>query len=166
MLGNVPGSLVYAETEPVSKAKNGLTVSMMRGLDYNDPKWDALLDQIDWGKDKDGILMSFTGAAYATGAIPSIGLPGTVEQDGANGLKVNGAGDGGYDITTKLSENTRKTQKRPPCTSKFRRTWRPLGTICIGKSPSKVRIHSHMEISGLVSFLVLRSEKGFCVLII
>ena len=101
--GNVPGSLVYAETEPVSKAKNGLTVSMMRGLDYNDPKWNDLLDQIDWNKDKNGILMSFTGAAYATGAIPSIGLPGTVEQDGANGLKVNGSGDGGYDMTKSSS---------------------------------------------------------------
>ena len=103
LLGNVPGSLVYAEEMPVSKAKNGLTVSMMRGLDYNDPKWDLLLDQIDWEGDKNGILMSFAGAAYATGAIESIGLPGTVEQDGANGLKVNGAGDGGYDMTKSSS---------------------------------------------------------------
>ena len=101
--GNVPGSLVYAEEMPVSNAKNGLTVSMMRGLDYNDPKWNDLLDQIDWNKDKNGILMNFTGAAYATGAIPSIGLPGTVEQDGAHGLKVNGAGDGGYDMTKSSS---------------------------------------------------------------
>ena len=98
VFGNVPGSLVYAESEPVSKAKNGLTVSMMRGLEYNDPKWNDLLDQIDWDRDKDGILMNFAGAAYATGAIPSIGLPGTVEQDGANGLKVKDAENGGYDM--------------------------------------------------------------------
>ncbi|MBR1814897.1 MAG: glycoside hydrolase family 3 C-terminal domain-containing protein [Lachnospiraceae bacterium] len=103
LLGNTAGSVVYAESMPAEKQKNGLTVSMMRGLSYNDPKWDLLLDQIDWEKDKEGILLSFAGAAYATGAIPSIGLPGTVEQDGANGLKVNGQGDGGYDMTKSSS---------------------------------------------------------------
>ena len=101
--GNVPGSLVYAEQMPTSKADNGLSVSMMRGLSYYDERWEKLLDQINWEKDKDGILMCFTGAAYATGAVSSIGLPGTVEQDGANGLKVNGAGDGGYDMTQSSS---------------------------------------------------------------
>lgn len=102
-LGNVEGSLVYAAQAPTSNAKNGLVLSDLRGLDYYDAKWDALLDQIDWNGDKDGILMSFTGAAYATGAIDSIGLPASVDQDGANGLKVNGAGDGGYDMTKSSS---------------------------------------------------------------
>ncbi len=101
--GNVPGSLVYAEQPPVSKAKNGLTVSMMRGADYYDSRWEQLLDQIDWDADKDGLILSFAGAAYTTGAVESIGLPGTVDQDGANGLKVNGAGDGGYDMTKSSS---------------------------------------------------------------
>ena len=102
-LGNVAGSLVYAAQAPTSSAKNGLVLSDLRGLDYYDAKWDQLLDQIDWNGDENGILMSFTGAAYATGAIDSIGLPATVEQDGANGLKVNGAGDGGYDMTKSSS---------------------------------------------------------------
>ena len=101
--GNVAGSLVYAAQAPASGVKNGLVLSDLRGLDYYDAKWDQLLDQIDWNGDKDGILMSFTGAAYATGAVDSIGLPATVEQDGANGLKVNGAGDGGYDMTKSSS---------------------------------------------------------------
>lgn len=49
--------------------------------------------------------MSFTGAAYATGAIDSIGLPPTVEMDGANGLKVGGmTEDGsGYDMSKSFS---------------------------------------------------------------
>ena len=101
--GNVPGSKVYAAEMPTSNAKNGLTVSMMRGLDYYDPKWELLLDQIDWDADKDGLITSFAGAAYTTGAVNSIGLPATVDQDGANGLKVNGAGDGGYDMTKSSS---------------------------------------------------------------
>lgn len=105
VFGNVEGSLVYAEQAPVSNADNGLVLSQLRGLDYYDPKWDDLLDQINWDDDKDGILMSFTGAAYATGAIDSIGLPPTVEMDGANGLKVGGmTEDGsGYDMTQSSS---------------------------------------------------------------
>lgn len=102
--GNVEGSLVYAAQAPTERAKNGLVLSQLRGLDYYDAKWDALLDQIDWNADKDGILLSFTGAAYATGAIDSIGLPPTVENDGANGLKVGGLADGsGYDMTQSSS---------------------------------------------------------------
>lgn len=103
--GNVEGSLVYTEQAPVSNAKNGPVLSNLRGLDYYDPQWDELLDQIDWESDREGILMSFTGAAYATGAIDSIGLPATVEMDGANGLKVGGMTDdaSGYDMTKSSS---------------------------------------------------------------
>ena len=102
-LGNVEGSKVFTSKEVVSKAKNGLRVSDMRGLDYDDEKWELLLDQIDWEADKEGILQNFTGAAYATGAIESIGLPETVEPDGANGLKIGGSGEGGYDMTQSSS---------------------------------------------------------------
>lgn len=103
--GNVEGSLVYTAQAPTSNAKNGLVLSQLRGLDYYDPKWDDLLDQIDWDGDKNGILLSFVGAAYTTGAISSIGLPPTVEMDGANGLKVNGMTEGGngYDMTQSSS---------------------------------------------------------------
>lgn len=45
------------------------------------------------------------GDAYVTAAIPTIGLPSTVDQDGANGLKVNGiTEDGsGYDMSASSS---------------------------------------------------------------
>ena len=103
--GNVEGSLVYAEEEPTSGADNGLTVSDMRGLDYDDEQWDLLLDQIDWDADADTIKQNFSGDAYVTAAIPSIGLPPTVDMDGANGLKVSGiTSDGsGYDMSASSS---------------------------------------------------------------
>lgn len=103
--GNVEGSLVYAAEAPTSNAKNGLTLVDLRGLAYDDPLWEDLLDQIDWNGDKDGIIMSFAGAAYATGAIESIGLPATVEMDGINGLKVSGmtADGSGYDMSKSSS---------------------------------------------------------------
>ena len=97
--GNVEGSLVYAEEEPVSGADNGLVLSDLRGASYYDERWDLLLDQIDWDKDADGILQNFSGDAYTTAAISSIGLMATVDEDGANGLKVNGASTSGYDMT-------------------------------------------------------------------
>ena len=100
--GNVEGSEVYAAEQPTSGAKNGLTVSDMRGLDYDDPKWDELLDQINWDADKDGIIRNFSGDAYTTAAIDSIGLPATVDMDGANGLKVQGSNNG-YDMTKSSS---------------------------------------------------------------
>lgn len=104
-LGNVEGSLIYAAEQPVSGADNGLVLSQLRGLAYDDPKWEQLLDQIDWEADKTNIVRNFTGAAYLTAAIPSIGLPATVDEDGANGLKVNGmTSDGsGYDMTQSSS---------------------------------------------------------------
>lgn len=100
--GNVESSIVYAEKQPESGADNGLTLSDMRGLSFYDPKWELLLDQIDWEADKEGLLLSFAGAAYTTGAVDSIGLPITEEYDGANGLKVKGA-DNGYDMTKSSS---------------------------------------------------------------
>lgn len=102
-LGNIETSKVYAEEQPTSNADNGLVLSDLRGLSYDDEKWELLLDQIDWEGDKDGILQNFCGAAYMTGEISSIGLPESVEPDGANGLKVGGTGDGGYDMSKSSS---------------------------------------------------------------
>ena len=101
--GNVEGSLVYTAEAPISGAKNGLTVADLRGADYDDPRWELLLDQIDWDADADNIRLNFSGDAYATQPISSIGLPGTVDEDGANGLKVPGGSDGGYDLTKSSS---------------------------------------------------------------
>lgn len=91
-LGNVEGSLVYAADQPTSGAHNGLVVSDLRGKSYNDPLWDKLLDQIDWDADRANIIQNFSGDAYTTAAIKSIGLPATDDEDGANGLKVAGRG--------------------------------------------------------------------------
>lgn len=100
--GNVEGSEVYAEDSPVSGEDNGLTLSSMRGLDYNDPAWDSFLNQIDWDADKEGIILDFTGAAYTLGQIQSLGIPSTIQEDGANGLKVQG-NDSGYDMSKSSS---------------------------------------------------------------
>ena len=108
--GNVEGSLVYAAEQPTSGADNGLVASDLRGLDYDDPMWDELLDQIDWDADRTNIIRNFSGDAYVTAAIDSIGLPATVDEDGANGIKVNGTSDNGYDMTASASYPFAPTQ--------------------------------------------------------
>ena len=98
-LGNVEGSIVYSAADPVSGQDNGLMLSDLRGASYDDPRWEQLLDQIDYTADRDNIKGNLSGAAYVTFAIESIGLPATVEADGANGLKVSDAlesGTSGY----------------------------------------------------------------------
>jgi beta-glucosidase len=93
--GNVEGSIVYASEQPVSGQDNGLKLSDLRGADYNDPRWEQLLDQINFDSDKDSIIGNVSGASYQTYGIDSIGLPKTTEADGANGLKVSDVMEGG-----------------------------------------------------------------------
>lgn len=105
MLGNTEGSLVYSSEMPASGQENNLVLSDMRGLSYDDEKWEQLLDEIDWEADRNTIIQNFAGDAYTTAAIPSIGLPATVDEDGANGLKVNSINGGttGYDMSLSSS---------------------------------------------------------------
>ena len=93
--GNVEGSIVYTDTHPVSGQSNGLQLSDLRDADYDDPRWEQLLDQLDFTADKDNILGNVSGAAYLTFAVDSIGLPATKDADGANGLKVSDVIEGG-----------------------------------------------------------------------
>lgn len=95
MLGNVPGSVVYAEKD--TEVREGtLRVSDMRGLDYYDPLWEDFLDQIDYtNADVRGqIVALMTGSNYATSAVESLGLVPTTEADGANGIKAVKSNEG------------------------------------------------------------------------
>lgn len=83
-LGNVEGSEVYADEMPATDADNGLSLSSMRGLDYDDPLWDDLLDQLDFS---DSELYVALAASYdQTAAIVSVGKPATVDFDGPQGI--------------------------------------------------------------------------------
>ncbi len=67
---------------PVTKVQNGLSLIDMRGRDFEDPAWDAFLDQID-PADIANIVVS---SAYNTKGIASLGKPATVELDGPAGI--------------------------------------------------------------------------------
>ncbi|HJA66447.1 glycosyl hydrolase family 3 [Lachnoclostridium sp. An169] len=89
VLGNVEGSEVYVpESEmPESDQDNGLTLSDMRGLDYYDPLWDELLDQIDYASDEINSALFVNG--YASGKLSSVGKMATSEHDGPQGIGLN-----------------------------------------------------------------------------
>lgn len=67
---------------PVTKKQNGLSLIDMRGRDFDDPAWDAFLDQID----PESIAKIVLNSAYNTEAIPALGKPATVELDGPAGI--------------------------------------------------------------------------------
>ncbi len=73
---------------PVYGAKNGLTLIEMRGLDFDDPKWDQLLDQLTQEDYYNTIGLSGYGIEY----IDSVNKPFTIDADTAAGLIYGGTG--------------------------------------------------------------------------
>ncbi|MCR5664143.1 MAG: glycoside hydrolase family 3 C-terminal domain-containing protein [Oscillospiraceae bacterium] len=63
-------------------ADNGLTLEDMAGLDWNDPKWELLLQQLS---DEDMATMILNGG-WSTPAVASVGKPATSDLDGPAGI--------------------------------------------------------------------------------
>lgn len=89
-LGNVEGSKVYVPDSemPVTGKDNGLTLSSFRGVNYWDPRWDDLVDQIDLSSPD--LYESLCEAGFHTYAIESVGKPMTTENDSTQGLSGTG----------------------------------------------------------------------------
>ena len=67
---------------PTLGATNGLQLIDMRGLDYDDPQWELLLDQLT----VEEIVAVLNDGAYNTAEIASIGKPATSDPDGPQGF--------------------------------------------------------------------------------
>ncbi len=92
-LGNAEGSKIYAAEAPVQGKDNGLRAADLRGLDYYDPMWDQLLDQIDFSEDGEQVRQMLFNHNYNTGALDSVGFQEAKNFDGPVGLtKTFGAG--------------------------------------------------------------------------
>lgn len=90
-----PDATLYMSEKPVSGADNGLTLSSLRGLDYDDPLWDDLLDQIDF-TDTEAISAVITYGLYMTQELDDIGLVPTGDNDGPLGLTATWSGTVGH----------------------------------------------------------------------
>lgn len=75
---------------PVTGAKNGLSLADMRGLDYDDPQWEKLLDQLTV-TDMDTMIAI---GGYQTSAAKSVEKAGTVDCDGPASINNNFTGIG------------------------------------------------------------------------
>lgn len=67
---------------PTTGTANGLKLEELKGLDYDDPKWDEFLDQLTVNQMIDYV----SNGAYHTGAIDELGIPNTVLMDGPAGF--------------------------------------------------------------------------------
>ena len=81
---------------PTTGAAGNLTIYDVRGLDYDDPTWDALLDQLT----VDEMAATIALSGYQTPAIESIGKVQNVDCDGPAAINNNftGAGSIGFPI--------------------------------------------------------------------
>ena len=87
---------------PTLGADNGVTLYDMIGLDYDDPLWNTLLDQLTFEE-----MVSFIGDAFHwTMPVPSVQAPGTRDENGPQGLTVTLFGSGlGVETTALTSED-------------------------------------------------------------
>lgn len=69
-------------------AENGLTLIEMRGLDFDDARWDDLLDELT----PEDYQIMITASGYGTPALASINKPFAVDADTASGLIYGGTG--------------------------------------------------------------------------
>ena len=102
---NGPGSIVMSlDDDNVPKPKMGikgdLSIDDMKGLSYNDPKWETLLNQMTL----DEIILLTGNAGWATVKIDSISKPETVDIDGPQGLNGFNFNNKGYKMNTYASE--------------------------------------------------------------
>lgn len=85
----------YGNEKPVTNADNDLTLSELRGLDYDDPKWDLLLDQLDFSESGIKEINKLIGnGSFNTSEITSIGKSTTSESDGPQAIGLTGMSDG------------------------------------------------------------------------
>lgn len=86
-------------TMPTTGAKNGLVLGDLAGLDYNDPKWDQLLDQLTV-KEMNTLISK---GGYGSPAISSIGKLRVSDVDGPASLNNNFTGVGSIGLPSAVS---------------------------------------------------------------
>ncbi|MBR1813972.1 MAG: glycoside hydrolase family 3 C-terminal domain-containing protein [Lachnospiraceae bacterium] len=99
-------------TLPAMGEQNGLTLIMLRGKDFDDPDWDALLDEMTY-EDMNTLLST---AYCITAQISSVAKPQTNEMDGPTYCKEG------------------KTDSRFPCEGIWAGSWNPEMLYLVGEA--------------------------------
>ena len=98
--------LNYEDVMPTTGADNGLTLEDMRDADYDDPRWEKLLDQLSVDEMANMIAM----AGYQTAAMDSVGKVATLDFDGPAAINNNftGVGSIGFPIEVVIASTWNK----------------------------------------------------------
>ncbi|QPK80999.1 glycoside hydrolase family 3 C-terminal domain-containing protein [Schaalia sp. ZJ405] len=88
-----------ADEMPTTGAKNGLVLGDMYGLDYDDPKWEQLLDQLSVD-DMDSLVAN---GGYGSVAVKSVGKVRVSDVDGPASLNNNFTGVGSIGLPAAVS---------------------------------------------------------------
>ena len=91
---------------PTTGADNGLTLADMRDADYDDPRWEKLLDQLTVDEMANMIAM----AGYQTAAMDSVGKVATLDFDGPAAINndFTGVGSIGFPIEVVVASTWNK----------------------------------------------------------
>lgn len=91
---------------PTTGAKNGVKLEELRGLDYDDAKWDDLLDELSVSEMSELIALG----GFQTAAIDSVGKVQTVDCDGPASINNNftGVGSIGFPSATMIASTWNK----------------------------------------------------------
>lgn len=80
-----------SDTMPTTGVSNGLVLADLRGLDYDDSKWDELLDEMSVSD----MSLLISGGGYQTAAVDSIEKVSTTDNDGPANIYNNYTGAAG-----------------------------------------------------------------------
>lgn len=82
ILAEATGNPAFSDEMPTMGAKNGMTLGMMIGKDYDDPDWDKLLDQATFEE-----MATLIGKGYHnTAMMMSVSKPATTDDNGPQGF--------------------------------------------------------------------------------
>ena len=112
---------------PTTGAKNGLELADLRGLDYDDPQWDKLLDQLTVTEMDNLIALG----GYTTASISSVNKVMTVDCDGPASINNNFTGTGSIGF---------------PSAVMIANTWNKDIALAFGESIGKMA--DEMDVSG------------------
>lgn len=85
---NPEDTSAFSNEEIIYRQDNGLALIDMRGLDFDDPQWDTLLNQLT----PDDYYMMIAASGYGTEFLKSVNKPFCVDADTAAGLIYGGTG--------------------------------------------------------------------------
>lgn len=149
-------------TEDIVVADHGLKLEDMKGLDYNDPQWNDLLEQVS----VDEMVNLISNGGWATQAVSSVGKLSYTETDGPNGINNIMAGSTGNQFcaqsvlacswNTNLAFQMGETFAKEASAMKVSALYAPA--MNIHRSPFSGRNYEYYSEDGLLSGKIVAAE--------